>query len=450
MTPRTWSAVLAVWLTGLVAPVVRAAPNVIVVVTDDQRWDDLFVMRTVTGMLSESVRFTNAFVTTAECAPSRASLLSGLYAHNHGVRTLDGTLFVGPDMSTVATWLHARGYRTAMVGKYLNGYVTQGPPARPTWYVPPGWDVWRALRDEAYYDYTIVDETGGETAHGSAPEDYSTDVLREHALAFLREALTARRPFLLYFAPYAPHVAWPELDPLPAPRHVGLLLGTAPLRPPSFMVEDIDGPPEDYLFWLGPQFLDPDRIKRLESLLAVDEAVAAFLATIKAAGVDRRTVIVFTSDNGYLLGEHRLLGKLLPYEEAHRVPLVIWDPRHVRAERTDAHLVLIEDIAPTIADIAHAKRQAADGQSLRPLLQNHSVPWRTSFPLESWYESGALQYRGAHTTRWTYDERANEDAEELYDLSADPYELQNLSGESAAGASLGTMRSLTSSLHAGE
>jgi arylsulfatase A-like enzyme len=105
-------------LTGvLIAPVANGAPDVIVV-TDDQLWDDLVVMRTVTGMLSQSVQFMNAFVTTSECAPSRASLLSGRYAHNHGVRTLDGTLFVGPDMSTLATWLHARRYRTAMVGKY--------------------------------------------------------------------------------------------------------------------------------------------------------------------------------------------------------------------------------------------------------------------------------------------------------------------------------------------
>jgi arylsulfatase A-like enzyme len=438
-------------LTGvLIAPVANAAPDVVVVVTDDQRWDDLFVMPTVMGMLSQSVQFTNAFVTTSECVPSRASLLSGRYAHNHGVRTLDGTAFVGPDVSTLATWLHARRYRTAMVGKYLNGYVRQGPPARPTWYIPPGWDVWRALRDENYYNYTIVDETGGETAHGNAPEDYSTDVLRDHALAFLRDAVAAHRRFLLYFAPYAPHVAWPELDPLPAPRHVGLLLDTPPLRPPSFMEADIsDKPPENYLWWLGPQFFDPDRIKRLESLLAVDEAVAAFLDTLRAAGVDRRTIIVFTSDNGYLLGEHRLLGKLLPYEEAHRVPLVVWDPRHVRAARTDQHLVLIEDIAPTIADMAHAKWSAVDGQSLRPFLQRRSVPWRASFPLESWYQDGTLQYRGAHTERWAYDRRTT-DAEEMYDLTADPYELQNLTGDSAEGALLDGLRALTSALHAGE
>ena len=428
-----------------------AGPNFIIVVTDDQRADDLVAMPTVAAMLPTSVRFTNTFVTTPICAPSRASLLTGRYAHDHGVRTLDGSRLVGEDSETLATSLQKERYRTAMVGKYLNGYLGQGPPYRSTWYVPPGWDVWRALRGEAYYDYTIVDEHGRETAHGSAPADYSTDVLRELALSFIRESLAAGTPFLLYFAPYAPHMAWPLLVAIPAPRHTGLLFDTPPLRPPSFMEADVsDKPMQNYPWWLTPDFIDQNRITRLESILAVDEALAAFLSTIAATGADRQTVIVFTSDNGFLLGEHRLFGKQAPYEEAHRVPLVIRDPLHVVSARTDDHLVLGEDIAPTLADLAHAAMSRVDGRSLEPLLRQRRVPWRTVLPLELWsVPDGSMQYRGVRTRRWSYTERAAGD-EELYDLAQDPYQLENLARDPGRVAQLTRLRRLTSALHAGD
>jgi hypothetical protein len=329
--------------------------------------------------------------------------------------------------------------------------VRQGPPARPTWYIPPGWDIWRALRDENYYNYTIVDETGGETAHGNAPEDYSTDVLRDHALAFLRDAVAAHRRFLLYFAPYAPHVAWPELDPLPAPRHVGLLLDTPPLRPPSFMEAISDAPPEDYLWWLGPLFLDPDRVKRLESLLAVDEAVAALPLS---AGI-------CTRGSAYRDRVH-VRQRISP-----RRAQSVWEAAAVRGSASRATHRLGPPTRQGSADgpapDPHRGHRADDRRTCareaagdrRPVVE--AV---TSEPLRSVADElpargleqreRASCYRGARTTRWAYDERANDGAEELYDLTTDPYELQNLSGDSAAGILLDRMRSLTSSLHAGE
>jgi arylsulfatase A-like enzyme len=444
---RAWVSSLLVSVLLARAGGAIAAPNFVIVVTDDQRWDDLVAMPVLGSMMLHSVQFTNAFATTPICAPSRASILSGLYAHHHGVRTLDGSRFVGPDLQTLATWLHRRRYRTGLVGKYLNGYLGQGPPTRPTWYIPPGWDIWRALRDEEYYDYAVVDEHGNETAHGHAPEDYSTDVLRDMALEFLRDSIAAARPFLLYFAPYAPHVAWPGLDPIPAPRHEGLLLDTPPLRPPSFM--EAEPADNNVNWWMGPAFIDSDRIKRLEALLAVDEALGVFLSTLEAGGVARRTVVIFTSDNGYLLGEHRLFGKQVPYEEMRRVPLIIRDPLHVRSARKDGSLVIGEDIAPTVAALAHAPRPPVDGHSLVPLLRRKQGPRRSVVPLELWLNSDSFQFRGVGTRRWSYMLRATGE-EEAYHLATDLYQLRNLVGDPARGRVLERLRRLTAAVHAGD
>ena len=434
----------------LAATAVGARPNFIVVLTDDQRFDDLVAMPTLDSLRPTSVDFKNAFVTTCECAPTRASLLSGQYAHHHGVRTLNGTVF--PDASTLPVWLKTRRYRTALVGKYLNGYAAMGPPYRSAWYVPPGWDYWRALRDEAYYDYGVVDEGGGVTTFGSDEASYSTDVLRDYAVGFLREALAARRSFFLLFTPFAPHVAARDLlYPIPALRHAGLLLDTPPLRPPSFMEPDIsDKPMEQYIWWLGAEFLDGNRIVRLQSLLAVDEALAAFLDVLAEFDAERKTVIIFLSDNGFLLGEHRLFAKPHPYEEAHRTPLLIRDPRHVRAERTDDHLVLVEDVPATIAQLAGARTPAIDGTSLRNILRNRPLrTWRQALPLEEWFDNGSIYFRGVRTTQWSYVERYTEE-KELYDLDSDPYQLQNLANDSAYGAIVGELHDLTVGLRAGD
>ena len=430
-----------------------ARPNVILVVTDDQRWDELDAMPTVAALRQRrTVAFTNAFAPTPVCCPARATILTGLYAHTHGVRTLDGTRFVGPDAETLAVWLRRRRYRTALVGKYVNGYAALGPPARPTWYVPPGWDRWRALVPSAYYDYAIVDEAGVATGHGSAPEDYSTDVLRDQAVAFVRESLAAGRRFFLYFAPYAPHPDWPAFDPVPAPRHLDRLTGLAPYRPPSFMEPDVsDKPARSYAIFLGAAFLDAHRQRRLESLLAVDDAVAALLAAVAEAGADRRTIVVFTSDNGYLLGEHRLLGKPHPYEECHRVPLLVHDPRRRGARRTDAHLVTHVDIAPTVAGYAGARTSPVEGRSLRPLIRGLPVRWRKSFPLEAWsVPDGAVQYRGVRTTRWSWVEYPATGEQELYDLDADPYQLENQAANPALANTAAELRNETLGLHAGD
>jgi hypothetical protein len=138
-------------------------PNVLVVVTDDQRHDELWPMSTVSGVLvAGGASFSNAFVSTPVCCPSRATILSGLYAHHHGLRSLgEAEAFVGPDRRTLATWLRGAGYRTGFFGKYFNRYAQQGPPQTPAWYVPPGWDVWNAFATEArYFDYALVDATG--------------------------------------------------------------------------------------------------------------------------------------------------------------------------------------------------------------------------------------------------------------------------------------------------
>jgi N-acetylglucosamine-6-sulfatase len=200
-------------------------PNIILILTDDQRWDTLSAMPNVQRLLAgHGVTFANSFVVNPLCCPSRSSILTGNYSHTtHVYKNLppDGGFqtFGTQDRSTIATWLEAAGYRTALVGKYLNGYAH-------TSYIPPGWDRWVAYTSGTdYYDYTLnVD--GERVSHGHAPSDYSTDVLADYAVDFVRDTSS---PFFLYFAPNAPHQpAFPEPG---APDQFANL----PLwRPPSF------------------------------------------------------------------------------------------------------------------------------------------------------------------------------------------------------------------------
>ena len=435
-----WMLIAALLLAGS-AGAARRPPNVLLVVTDDQRWDQLATMPVVSALAARGVRFTNAFVPTSLCCPSRVSILTGLYAHTHGVHTLGpppsgGALrFVGGDRSTIATWLHAAGYRTGLFGKYLNGYSAMRPPPGGRWYIPPGWDAWQAFVAERYYEYELVGADGATAAYGNAPSDYSTDVLRDRVVAFIRDALRSGRPFFALFTPFAPHVPLPvDVFPTPAPRHLGALAGLPPFRPPNFLEPDVSDKPavRDWTIgpWLTPIWLDIYRERTLESLLAVDEAVSAMLEAVREEGGTRDTIVIFTSDNGFLLGEHRLLAKPYPYEECHRVPLVVSRVRGHGRPREDHRLVLNIDIAPTIADFARVAHPGVDGRSLRPLLERRRARWRHAFPIESWYwigpQLGALDYRGVRTERWAYIEYPAFGAAELYDLRADPYELENM------------------------
>ena len=402
--------------------------NVVVILSDDERLDGDTVMRNVRRLLADhGVTFTDYHVTTSECGPSRASILQGQYSHHTGVLDNFGVhSFPAFDQSSdLATWLHAAGYRTALVGKYLNDYTLYGHNE-----TPPGWDDWQAMDSvpmERYYNYTL-DENGKLVHFGHAPSDYSTTVLTQKATEFIRH--TGKQPFFLYFAPTAPH-----LPAIPAPRDRGKLENLAPIDSPSFDERNIGDKPwrawhRDLLSAAAQIYTDHVRERQLESLLSLDRSVRDIVTTLKQRGLLDRTVILYTSDNGFLWGEHRLGGKLWPYEESTHVPLVVRAPWTTHATR-NTEPVLNIDLAPTISALAGvAPGKPEDGRSLVPLLHGRRVAWRHAFVVEylgrnMLRRGGPPPYVAVETRRYLYVEYRR-GWRELYDLRRDPWELRNV------------------------
>ena len=361
-----------------------APPNIVLIVTDDQRADTLGYMEEVQNQLvDQGVTFDNSLTSVATCCPSRASLLTGLYAHSTGVYKTSGLWLHGhnygsfagfDDRRTLPVWLNRVGYRTGLFGKYLNRYGA--PYNNPTrTYIPPGWDRFSAFvssvrrsHDPDYFDYTL-NVNGQLLSFGGAPEDYSTDVLAGQAEAFIR---ASPDPFFLYFAPFGPHA-----PATPAPRHAGAFEGMAPHRPPSFDFVAPDQPrwirSHSPLSETDAARIDALRERQVETLQAVDEAVARIVGVLEERGVLENTMIVFTSDNGVLWGEHRRRGgtKASPYQEAVEVPLVVRFDALIPPEergRQESRPVGNIDVAPTLTDLALAPTESMEGRSIRPLL----------------------------------------------------------------------------------
>ncbi len=410
-------------------PAAPARLNVVLILSDDQRYDVNGRMPNVERLLAaHGITFARAFVTTSECCPSRAGILTGQYSHHNGVVQNFGlkSYPAFDTRSNLAVWLHGAGYDTALVGKYLNDYTAYGHHR-----VDPGWSDWQVIDskpEERYYDY-VLNENGRQVFYGAAPQDYSTTVLTRKALDFLEGA---KAPFFLYFAPTAPH-----LPATPAPRDVGTI--PAPPAPdrPSFNERDLSDKPwaRDHPHRLGPgaiRYLDHDiRELQLESLRALDRSVASIVRVLRRRGELDRTVILYMSDNGFLWGEHRLGGKIWPYEESIRVPLVVRTPWRNVWGTVDRHLVLNIDLASTIAQLAGVRPGLPqDGRSLVPLLHGHRPSWRNEFVVEYLGASelragGPPPFRGLRTERYLYVEYLN-GWRELYDLRHDPWELQNV------------------------
>lgn len=290
---------------------VMSSPNIVLILTDDQRWDEISRMPIVQSQLvDKGVTFSNGFVSNSLCCPSRASILTGKYSHGTDIYANDppnggfGT-FVRQrheDDSTIATWLQARGYRTALIGKYLNGYT----PTRAR-RVSPGWDVWDALAlpragngRGGYYNYT-GSENGKRVKFGSAPSDYSTDVFSGMASDFIT-GTPADQPLFLYFAPRAPHA-----PSTPAVRDQKACLGLPPLRPRSYNEKNVFDKPQ-WVRNLPRISLKKQKttggihLRHCQSLLAVDDAVGNILTALQRTGRLSNTLIVFTSDNGLVPG----------------------------------------------------------------------------------------------------------------------------------------------------
>jgi arylsulfatase A-like enzyme len=408
-------------------------PNIVFILTDDLRYDDLEYMPRTRGLIgNQGMRFEKAFVSLAMCCPSRATIMRGQYAHNHGV-WFNSTKFSpdggwrgyknnGNERDNVATRLRGAGYRTGLFGKYFNGYDD-------TRYVPRGWVDWFAMGAGAYYDYDVNDN-GTLRHYGSKSSDYSTDVLNKQTRQFIGSSVALRKPFFAYVAPKAPHDS-PSRLAIPAPRDRHKYDGERAPRPPSFNERDVtDKPP-----WIGrmPLLSDEEIAKinrrhqnRVESLQAVDDLVAQVVNKLDNAGVLNNTYIFFTSDNGWEQGEHRISwGKRRPYEESIHVPLLVRGPE-VDAGSTTEKLVLNTDFLPTFTDMAGAKTPSyVDGRSLLPLLTGNPTNWRTAILLETRFEADAMSFSGIRTSSESKYLVYGEGFRELYSLGTDPHELAN-------------------------
>lgn len=416
------------------------APTIVLILTDDQRFDTLWAMPNVQSeLVAQGITFSNAFVTNPLCCPSRTSILTGKYSHSTNVYTNSwpyGGFKKFDDSSTIATWLDGRGYQTSLIGKYLNGYSGL--------YIPPGWDHWYAFtgagNGAAYYYYDLNDDGTG-IHHGGAESDYSTDVLANEAESTILGA-SPTEPLFMMFTPYAPH-----LGAVPAPRDKGTFSGIQPYRPPSFNETDITDKPS-WVKQLPPMDQtaqdenDLFRQHQYEALQAADDAVGRIVSALETTGRLSNSLIVFMSDNGIALGEHRYTNKKQPYEESIRVPLVIRDDALISAPRMEDRFVVNVDIAPTFAEAAGVGAPGVEGVSLMPLLAGTAPPmWRTDFLLE--HHLGGTDiiptYCGVRNAGYMY-AQYDTGEEELYDLAADPYELSNVAGDPAYQSALTSIR----------
>ena len=424
------------------------APNIILINTDDQRADTMEFMPATVGLLGGlGTTFDNSFVCTGICGPSRASLFTGKYGHNTGVLANEppvGGLANFDDTTTIATILQDAGYRTGLVGKYANGYSSAVKASDPeSGFIPPGWDEWQSLVGNQYYNYSIC-ENGPIRTYGADAEDYQTDVLASKAEDFiLSSEADDDQPFFLYLAPLAPHMKSPAT--IPAPRHEGAFDDVDPIHLPSFNETDVTDKPS----WVRslPQLsaseiatLESNTQDYLETLLAVDEAVARVIDTLERSGELENTVIIFTSDNGLQLGEHRIAGKfgkkLTAYEETIRVPLLIRDGRNPLQQVSD-DLALNIDLAPTIIELAGLEvPDDMDGRSLVPLMNGETTDWREEFLVQQFAPTGYLQpsQLALRTEQWMYIEDLTTGERELYDMVSDPRQLESLHADPAMGA----------------
>lgn len=413
-------------------------PNIVLILTDDQRADTLRYMPNVQRlMVNKGIRFSNGYVVNPLCCPSRASILTGAYSHTTGVYTNDPDMHGGfpafRDGSTIATWLQSAGYRTSLFGKYLNGYGV-------TTYVPPGWDQWFAtFGDGGYYDYKAVAD-GVAKRFGHDPADYGTTILRDRAVSFIRST-EASQPLFMYFAPHAPH------EPaIPESRDRDAFTSESPRPPISFDEPDTSDKPANVrrlerIDVETRKDIDEFRLGQIQSLQSVDRSVAALVDSLTDTGRLENTMFVFTSDNGMFWGEHRLRGKSQVYEEAIHVPFVVRYDAVIETPHVDENLVVNIDLAPTFAELAGVEAPEAEGRSLMPRLLSSSTPWRDAFLVEHVAKGsfGAPTFCAIHTERYVLVRYATGE-EELYDLVRDPHQMENVAGSARYEEQRGSLR----------
>jgi N-acetylglucosamine-6-sulfatase len=424
-------------------------PNIVFVLTDDLDWNLVQYMPHVQTLRTQGTTFTNYLVTDSLCCPSRASIFTGSYPHNTGIFRNGGAdggfaLFHarGEESDTFATRLRSHGYLTALMGKYLNGYTAQRRVDGKPLYIPPGWSAWD-VAGNAYsqFDYNL-NENGRLVHYGSRPRAYLTDVLARRGSAFIDRASAAGKPFFLEISTFAPHLPYTA-----APRDAADFPGLQAPRTPAFNEADVS----DKASWLSdhPRLtaqqigqIDTAYRERAQSVEAVDDLIAKLQKRLQREGVGDDTYFFFSSDNGYHLGDHRLMpGKLTAFETDIRVPLVVTGP-DVVAGRNVARVTENVDLYPTFVRLGQAGASPlVDGKSLVPLLRGNPAPlWRDAALVEhhgpdfgvaagpdapSVGSGNPSTYEALRLPHAMYVEYANGERE-YYDLESDPYELMNI------------------------
>src|ERR687895_1814331 len=450
--PRMWGvscsvrrlapACLAALALLLTAAPALARQNVVVLMTDDQTLASLAWMPQTKQLLGEQgTTFEEAVATFPLCCPSRSTALTGQYSHNHGVISNKGAFGghrVLEHANTLPAWLQESGYRTMHVGRYLNGYEYADG-------IPPGWTDWHGSPHSGAFNYVRwrVNENGSLVQYPVAghPGEYLTDFHGRRARELIESAAPGERPFYLQVWFVAPHRAAPRDSddpttvgtPSPAPRHRDMFAATPMPRPPNFDEATIYDKPQEVF---DRPRLSPETIAGIEenwrqereSLQSVDDAVAGIVQTLERTGELGNTLIVFTSDNGYMHGEHRAKAeKVLPYEPALRVPLILRGPG-IPAGFSDQRPVANIDIAPTIVDATGAiPRRVMDGRSLLGHVDDRTAWWGRDILIENGRGANSVApFRGIRTGRFAYTFYTSTGEYELYDLESDPYQLRSL------------------------
>jgi N-acetylglucosamine-6-sulfatase len=433
-------------LAALLAPgAAQAKPNIVFIMTDDQTVPSVEVQRNVELIASQGTTFTDTIATFPLCCPSRSTYLSGQYSHNHGVIHNAGPFggYTAFDHSNaLPLWLQQAGYRTMHVGRYLNGYGVQNLDLTE---IPPGWSDWVSTIGESVFDYRRwqMNENGAILWRPGPdhPGEHQTDFFGRRAADLIDRAAPSPQPFFLSLTFPAPHSGAPRDpdDPIglgtpsPAPRHRNFFAGVPLPRPPNFDEADVSGKPQ--IVADRPR-LTPDRIaaiqenyqQELESLLSVDDAVGAVLGALERSGELDDTLLIYTSDNGFFHGEHRIASeKVLPYDASARIPLIVRGPGVPRGAKL-GQLVGNIDWAPTIVDAADATPgRLMDGRSLFELFRDpRRVSGRELVLEDGVGANGVPMFRGLRNQRYEWIEHRTTGEYELYDLLRDPYELRNL------------------------
>ena len=417
-------------------------PNIVFILTDDQAWnllgrDSMYkFMKTlnIDQLADEGMVFKNTFVTTSLCSPSRACFMTGCYAHKHGVYINEST-DPYPNVPFLPAILQQEGYETAFLGKW---HMKSGADPRK------GFNYWLSFDGQGQY----IDPPLNENGRKFVSKGYITDILTDYAIQWIKKKRD--KPFCLFLWHKAIHAPF-----TPAPRDAAAFKDAMIPAYPNWY-DDLEDKPRwirrgwlygvHYKPWMEskgkpvpdkitPRAWDPQNprgMNYLRALLAVDKSVGDLRKCLEENHLLDNTIIVYSSDNGFFLGAHQRGDKRLMYEEALRIPLIVWYPKLIKPGSENNEMILNIDVAPTLIELAGGKKpDAIQGSSFLPMLENKKIDWRKEFMYEYFQEAyapGFVTVTGIRTQRYKYIESLHQvnDINELYDLKTDPGEMKNL------------------------